>query len=149
MLMARANQNKIPAQTVGNIGLFYVCYRLSRMGWNVLPTSRNAMGVDILIYSQDAKKKFSVQVKSFSKQQPVSFGESLDKHLLADFFVVCCGCVTKPNPECFILKPEEIPNLASRDKGGKMHYWLQPKAYKSDDFRERWDIIGCGYSAEC
>jgi hypothetical protein len=22
-------------QTVGNIGLFYVCYRLSRMGWNV------------------------------------------------------------------------------------------------------------------
>jgi len=24
-------------QTIGNIGLFYVCYRLSRSGWNVVP----------------------------------------------------------------------------------------------------------------
>lgn len=36
-------------QTVGNIGLFYVCYRLSRLGWNVMPTSRNARGVDIVL----------------------------------------------------------------------------------------------------
>ena len=27
-------------QTVGNIGLYYVCYRLSRLGWNVMPTTR-------------------------------------------------------------------------------------------------------------
>jgi hypothetical protein len=43
-------------QTVGNIGLFYVCYRLSRMGWNVMPTARNAKGIDILVYSQDASQ---------------------------------------------------------------------------------------------
>jgi hypothetical protein len=29
-------------QIVGNIGLYYVCYRLSCFGWNAMPTARNA-----------------------------------------------------------------------------------------------------------
>ena len=32
-------------QLVGNVGLYYICYELSRLGWNVLPTSRNARGI--------------------------------------------------------------------------------------------------------
>lgn len=35
------------SQITGNIGLFYACYELSRKGWNVMPTSRNARGIDI------------------------------------------------------------------------------------------------------
>ena len=34
-------------QITGNIGLYYTCYQLSRLGWNVMPTSRNARGIDI------------------------------------------------------------------------------------------------------
>ena len=41
----------LAAKTVGNIGLFYVCYRLSRLGWSALPTTRNAKGIDIVLYS--------------------------------------------------------------------------------------------------
>lgn len=33
-------------QIVGNAGLFYSAYRLSRLGWNVMPTSRNARGIE-------------------------------------------------------------------------------------------------------
>jgi hypothetical protein len=44
-------------QVVGNIGLHYVCFRLAKVGWNVMPTARNARGIDILIYSQDARRK--------------------------------------------------------------------------------------------
>jgi hypothetical protein len=47
---------KLPNQLVGNMGLFYVCFELSKSGWNCLPTSRNAKGIDLAIYSQDAKK---------------------------------------------------------------------------------------------
>jgi len=36
----------ITGQQSGQTGLFAVCYQLSRRGWNVLPTSRNARGVD-------------------------------------------------------------------------------------------------------
>ncbi len=35
---------KLNQQTVGNIGIFYVCYRRSRHGWNVSLTARNARG---------------------------------------------------------------------------------------------------------
>jgi hypothetical protein len=58
-------------QTVCNIGLFYVCDRLSRMGWNVMPTARNAKGIDTLIYSQDASQTRTIQVKTLSKGNPV------------------------------------------------------------------------------
>lgn len=50
--MSKVKKNKLPKQVVGNVGLYYVCYELSKRGWNVLPTSRNAKGVDIIIYNQ-------------------------------------------------------------------------------------------------
>jgi hypothetical protein len=34
------------AQVIGNIGMYYAAYRLSQQGWNVMPTARNARGVD-------------------------------------------------------------------------------------------------------
>jgi hypothetical protein len=46
----------------------------SKQGWNVLPTSRNARGIDIIIYSQNAAKKYTIQVKSLSKRAPIPLG---------------------------------------------------------------------------
>ncbi|HEY3245397.1 MAG TPA: hypothetical protein VGM03_18805 [Phycisphaerae bacterium] len=133
-------------QTVGNIGLFYVCYRLSRLGWNVMPTARNARGVDILIYSQNASRKLSIQVKTLSKAAPVPLGNHLD-HLFADFVVVCRR-VASESPECFVLTPDEIRRLAHRgEKNGKFSFWLQPRDYATDEFRdEKLERIGSGLS---
>jgi len=39
--------NKLDPQITGNIGLYYTCYHLSMLGWNVMPTARNARGVDM------------------------------------------------------------------------------------------------------
>ena len=33
-------------QIGGNIGLYYACFKLPKLGWNVMPTSRNARGID-------------------------------------------------------------------------------------------------------
>jgi hypothetical protein len=81
-------------QTVGNIGLYYVCYLLSRLGWNVMPTSRNAKGVDIIVYSQDGTCKLAFQVKALSKPTNVGLGKNLS-HLIADFFIVVRMCKRK------------------------------------------------------
>src|SRR5439155_23256164 len=75
-------------QTVGNIGLYYVCYRLSCLGWNVMPTARNAKGIDILIYSQAASRTRTIHVKALYKGTPVPLSNKLD-HLFGDFVVVC------------------------------------------------------------
>ncbi len=132
-------------QTIGNIGLYFVCYQLSRRGWNVMPTARNARGVDVLIYSQDARRKLSVQVKALSKRSPVPLGANLER-LFGDFFVVCRSVATD-SPECFILRPTEVRALAHRgEKDGRVSYWLWPKHYETSRFREAWARIGSGLS---
>jgi hypothetical protein len=134
-------------QTVGNVGLYYVCYRLSRLGWNVMPTARNARGVDIVVYSQNAAVTYTIQVKSLSRRSPVPLGASLD-HLFASFVVVVRH-VAKEQPECFVLTPEEVVKRAHRgEKGGKHSFWLQPKSYEAPEFLEAWARIGYGAPSE-
>lgn len=75
-----------------------------------MPTARNARGIDVLIYSQDAERKSSVQVKALSRPNPVPLGSGLG-HLFGDFFVVCRN-VASETPECFALTREEVRGLA-------------------------------------
>ncbi|PSN88098.1 hypothetical protein B9Q03_09635 [Candidatus Marsarchaeota G2 archaeon OSP_D] len=60
MVPSKEEEEHKNKQITGNAGLFYVAYKLSTMGWNVLLTSRNAKGIDIVAYSEDFKviKKF-------------------------------------------------------------------------------------------
>jgi hypothetical protein len=133
-------------QVVGNVGLYYVCYRLSRLGWNVMPTSRNARGIDVIIYSQDATRTHTVQVKALSRRSPVPLGGKLEG-LFGDFFIICRN-VNEDKPECFVLKPAEVCALAHRgEKNGKTSFWLQPRQYESMDFHEQWQRVGEGSSA--
>jgi hypothetical protein len=132
-------------QVVGNVGLYFVCYRLSRLGWNVMPTARNARGVDIVIYNQDASQTHTVQVKALSRRSPVPLGGKIER-LFGDYFVICRN-VSSEVPECFILTPDEVRQLAHRgEKNGVTSYWLQPKQYETVGFRERWERIGQGAS---
>ena len=120
-----------------------MCYRLSQYGWNVLPTSRNARGIDLVIYSQDARTTKTIQVKGQSKKLAVVLGKHT-KHLFADFVIVCTG-VIGPSPECFILTPDEVRDRAKESSGTSgISYWLPTPKYATSDFRERWDRIGDG-----
>ncbi len=116
-----ATEQVLANQVVGNVGLFYVCYRPSLRAWNVMPTTRNARGIDIVIYSQDATLTYTVQVKTLSKRSPVPLGGNLDK-LFGDFFVICSSAVTD-KPECFVLTPAEVRSRAHRgEKDGRISF---------------------------
>ena len=124
-------------QITGNTGLFYVCYHLSRLGWNVIPTSRNAKGIDIVIYNENAKEYRGIQVKSLSKRNPVPLGNNLDR-VMGDFWIIVNN-LEKENPSVFILTPEEIKKLAfSPKKNGRVSCWLQPNDYDKEEFRNAW-----------
>lgn len=143
MSVRNSRADSLANQVVGNVGLFYVCYRLSRRGWNVMPTARNARGIDIVIYSQNASRTHTVQVKTLSKRAPVPLSGNLDR-LFGDFFVICRNAVTDA-PECFVLRPDEVRTRAHRgEKEGRVSYWLQPKDYAAEEFHEAWDRIGSG-----
>lgn len=129
-------------QIVGNIGLYYICYRLSRMGWNVMPTARNAQGIDVVAYNRLGTEFVGIQVKSLSNRAPVPLGKSLDK-IMGDYWII----VNKLNkePETYILLPDEVKKLAHKgEKEGRVSYWLQPKAYCKEEFYEVWQRIGSG-----
>lgn len=130
-------------QLTGNAGLYYTCYHLSLLGWNVMPTARNARGVDIIAYNQDATRKLAIQVKALSKRNPVPLGASLDK-VMGDFWVIV-NKVTSASPCAFILAPDEVKALAHRGvRDDRVSFWLQPTAYDQPSFKEQWRRIGRG-----
>lgn len=124
---------KINKQVVGNIGLYYVCIELSKLGWNVIPTSRNAKGIDILIYSQDAKRKLALQVKALSDRSAVGLGK---EGFIGDFLVIVRGL---DSPEVFI-SPVGQANKLIREQA--QQYWLEVKDYEK--LSRDWSLIGRG-----
>jgi hypothetical protein len=133
---------KLDPQITGNVGLYYCCYRLSLLGWNVMPTARNARGVDILAYNRNATRFIGVQVKALNKRNPVPLGTTLEK-IMGDFWVIVNKVSTSPT--AFVLLPSEIKKLAHRgEKDGRVSFWLQPTDYDQEAFREAWDRIGNG-----
>ena len=65
--MAQQGGAQVVGNQVGNIGMYYAAYRLSQQCWNVMPTARNARGVDLLIYCVNAHIYKGIQVKALSK----------------------------------------------------------------------------------
>jgi hypothetical protein len=108
---------------------------------------RNARGIDAIIYSQDGTRTYTLQIKALSKRNPVPLGTHLDA-LFAQFFIVCRN-VAKETPECFVLTPAEVRSLVHRgEKDGRYSYWLQPRSYEADKYREAWQRIGNGAALE-
>lgn len=134
---------KLDTQVTGNIGLYYVCYHLSRMGWNVMPTARNARGIDLIAYDRTGTEFIGVQVKALTKRAPVPLGSSLDK-IMGDWWVVVNNIGKEPST--YVLRPDEVRNLAHRgEKDGRISYWLQPSSYCVDEYKEAWERIGHGH----
>ena len=121
-------------QVIGNIGLYWTCYQLSRIGWNAMPTARNARGVDIIAYNTDCSRMISIQVKTLSKKNPVPLGSTLDK-VMGDFWIIVNNVESKP--QTYVLLPSEVKEFAHRrEKDGRVSFWLQPSSYCTEKFHE-------------
>ncbi len=131
---------KLEPQIIGNAGLYYCCYRLSLLGWNVMPTARNARGVDIIVYNRDASQFRGIQVKSLSKRNAVPLGTSLDK-IMGDYWIIVNNLMTTPS--VFILTRQEILDKAKKSiKADTASYWLEVRDYEQEPFREAWERLG-------
>jgi hypothetical protein len=133
-------QRKLTQRLVRNAGVFYVCYRLSQMGWDAQPSMRYAKGPNVVIDSEDRERTWRLKVRSLSKRAPVPLGK--DPKIDADWVVVYIG-VSTDSPRCYVMTPGEVSDLANRDKQGD-NYWLEIAQYDTEEFAERWDRIGSG-----
>jgi len=123
----------------GNAGLNYASWQLSRRGWHVLPTIRNARGSDLIITNADESLFYGVQSKALSKRNAVPLGNSI-ADLRSDWWVITINA-NADHPTSFIMRREEVQALAQKDvNGGKC--WLNPPAFDRDEYREAWDRLG-------
>jgi len=128
-------------QLTGNAGLNYVLWQMSRRGWHAMPTIRNARGSDILATDSAEAVFFGIQSKALSKRNPVPLGSNLEK-LRSDWWVITIHA-NSDHPVCFIMALDEVRESAHRgEKDGRVSYWLQPKSYDRDSFREAWHRFG-------
>lgn len=133
----------LDAETVANVGLFYVGFRLSRYGWNVSPATRHARGFDLVACSRDAARTRMLQVKSTSRRGPILLGTRLDR-VVGDWVVLCRSVLT----ESFLLTPGEPRGAAVEvEKDGLSSYRLLPRSHDRPEFREAWPRLGVGAAA--
>ena len=127
-------------QITANVGLYYVCYHLSRQGWNVMPTARNARGIDIVAYDKSAQKFLGIQVKALSKRHAVPLGKSLEK-IMGDYWIIVNNISAEPN--VFIMLPEEVKKSAvqSGKRNGKVAFWLDRIAYELEAYKDAWQRL--------
>jgi len=120
----------------GNAGLNYVSWQLSRRGWHVMPTIRNARGSDLIVTNGDESIFFGVQSKALGKRHAVPLGKNIEA-LRSEWWVITIHA-NSDSPICFVIGLEEVKALASQDKNGGA-FWLEPPAYDRPEFRESWD----------
>ncbi len=129
-------------QLTGNAGLYHVARELSRRGWHVMPTIRNARGADLYAASDDESRVLPIQSKALSKRNPVPLGSSLD-NLRSQWWIVTIHANTAA-PICYVMTLEEVKAAAHRgiNAAGTVSYWLQPKAYVQLHYQEAWERLG-------
>ncbi|SEP10165.1 hypothetical protein SAMN02799625_04682 [Methylobacterium sp. UNC300MFChir4.1] len=130
------------AHLTGNAGLYHVARELSRRGWHVMPTVRNARGADLYAASADERVVWPIQSKALSKKAPVPLGGSL-RTLRSQWWVVTVEANTA-TPTCYVLTLDEVRDGAHRgvNTAGKVSYWLQPKAYTLPEYHDAWGRLG-------
>ncbi|QQR39459.1 hypothetical protein [Devosia rhizoryzae] len=134
-----AETTKQRSQITGNAGLNYAAWQLSRRGWHVMPTIRNARGSDLIVVNDDETVFFGVQSKALSKRGAVGLGKSLET-LRSEWWIITVNA-NADAPSCYILSINDVRRIASRDKGGDQSYWLERRDYENEEFREAWGRI--------
>ena len=143
-------------QLTGNAGVYHVARELSRHGWNVMLTVRNARGADLFAVSASEEICHPIQVKSHGpKPQDLSLGLQPDGLVTPWWVFVSDAANSDKQPTCYVLGLEEVLKLRTRDPGtrtGKPESerlcWLDRRFYTpgSDrelhDAREAWGKLG-------
>lgn len=105
-----------------------------------MPTIGNARGSDLIVINDDEAVFFGVQSKALSKRNAIGLGLTLDG-LRSEWWVITVDANTD-SPTCYVLSLNDVRQIACRDKGGEQRYWLEPKDYERDEYRNAWHRMG-------
>jgi len=125
-------------QLTGMRGVYLVAAELSRLGFIASPTSRSAVGADILVTDQKCLRAHSVQVKT--KSNPVNFWLVEKNTPVSDTHFYVLVNIGK-SLEYFIIPSAEIEKKKVYSKHPNSEFW---SVYRKDilSYKDNWSLFG-------
>jgi hypothetical protein len=122
-------------------GVYLVAAEFARLGFIASPTSRSALGADLLVTDQACKRAFSVQVKTNAVRR-VDF--LVGKHatrLKSKSLIYVLVNITKNGPEFFVVPSIKLVRLI-RKTVRPNSIWYGVRCDLLKDFRDAWSQFG-------
>jgi hypothetical protein len=136
-------------QLTGMRGVYLVAAELSRLGLIASPTSRSAIGADILATDQSCQKTFSVQVKTNARTFNFWLLTSKAKEQVSKNHIYVLVNLRhnklQETIEYFIVPSKVISDKMKYAKNKNSEWWF---VYLKDieEYRDKWSIfsLSCG-----
>jgi hypothetical protein len=116
---------------------------LSRLGYSVAPTARNAAGADLLVFDPDTARAASIEVKTNAKRANFWLvGERVNSCSSASHFYTFLNiCAARGGGEVYeyYLVPSEVvarETIVERSKSGSIWYSFMLKS--AEKYRDAW-----------
>ena len=142
---------RVNGQLTGMRGVYMVAAELTRRGFIVSPTSRSAVGADLLVTDQKCKRAFSVQVKTNSKGSTFWLvGEKAkDIQSRSHIYVLVNICKDKEAPDgekffYYIVPSKIIANkmTSKQSASGKKSVFHSVSSFDIGNYWGKWSVFG-------
>jgi hypothetical protein len=129
-------------QITGMLGVYLTAAELSRLGFVVSPTSRSAIGADLLVTDRFCRKAWSVQVKT--NRKPTNFwllNQNVAKLGSDSHIYVFVNIKGKERPEYFVVPSLDVVRLHREEKAKPGSLWYVVMKADIASFLEGWEKV--------
>ena len=130
-------------QMTGMLGVYLVAAELTDRGFIVSPTSRSAMGADLLVTDQSCQKAWSVQVKTNRKAAKFWLLSKHAKTLKSDTHAyVFVNVKGKERPDFLVVSSHEVADRMHRVVRSTGSTWYSLRLRDMPSKSEGWELFG-------
>ena len=132
-------------QLTGMRGVYLVASELSRLGFIASPTSRSAIGADILVTDQSCQRSFSVQVKTNARTFNFWLLSRKAKELVSRSHIYALVNIHSRKDgeeiEYYIVPSRVVADRMIHDKRPKSEWWAIYRS-KVEKYQNKWSVFG-------
>ncbi len=134
-------------QLTGMRGVYLVAAELSRRGLIASPTSRSAIGADVLATDQGCSRAFSVQVKTNARTFGFWLLSAKAKKIASPSHVYVFVNI-RPGKAGESIEYYVVPSAVVAEKMVSGAEWHQLNLVDAKPYKDKWDIFPCAVAAD-
>jgi len=130
-------------QMTGMLGVYLTAVELVQRGFIVSPTSRSAMGADLLVTDQRCRKAWSVQVKTNASMAKFWLTSPNTKDLVSPSHVYVFVSVPKDKqkgPFFYVVPSQRVASAVKKSHSSTGTVWYE--YHLNDKYEDNWKLFG-------